>query len=90
MKNILRRVSIDGTPEAKRPFIAYSEYPKEYGIFSKVDKAWIKKQGWDQDEDAKDHMSPDGEYYSGENGWIYAIKFDAYIYADELGLKEEK
>lgn len=92
MKNILKTVSVDGLPQVGKPFLAYDKIRKECNIFRRADKEWIRKQNWGNEED---HISPDGEFYSGKHDWIYSISFDSYIYIDtlnEIGLKpkEEK
>lgn len=82
--NVGHSVEEDGLPEVGRPFLAYLEGHQEYTICTRQNKEkWIHKS------DAKDHISPDGEFYSGDNGWIYSIKFDRYIYVDDLELKSQ-
>lgn len=82
MNDILKRVSVDGLPKIGRPFIAYDTMRDNYEIFTREDKEWIRKQNW---RDEENHISPDGEFYRGENSWIFSIKFDSYIYTDDLG-----
>ena len=77
--------AIDGAPEVKRPFIAFSQRHKDYGIYTRQDKEEILAQHWGNE---KDHMSFDGEFYADySHHWIYQIVFDKYIYLDDLDLK---
>lgn len=73
----------DGLPEVNRKFIAYSTQHKEYAIFVRV-----QKDKYENEPDAKEHISIDGEFYAGRHGWIYPIDFNRYVYIDELELKE--
>ena len=76
-------VEKDGPPEVGRKIIAFVDSHEEYTILTRQDKDYINKQGWDNKEG---HRSSDGEYYSGVNGWIYALGYSKYIYLDELDL----
>jgi hypothetical protein len=76
-------VEVDGPPEVGRQIIAFVDSHEEYQIITRQDKDAINKKNWDN----KDlHTSPDGEYYSGKNGWIYALDYTDYIYVDDLNL----
>ncbi len=73
----------DGLPEVGRKFIAYRTTHKEYEIYIRQDKEAIRKKGWS---DIDSHISKDGEFYSGNSGWIYPVDYDRYVYVDELKL----
>lgn len=77
----------DGLPEVGRKFIAYRTTHKEYEIYTRQDKEAIRKKGW-SDEDS--YISKDGEFYSGESGYIYPVDYDRYVYVDELNLISPK
>lgn len=74
---------IDGPPDVGRQFVAYSKRHKDYEIFVRAPKDQFERKP-----DAKDHISSDGEFYSGLNKWIYPIDFNRYVYVDELELKD--
>ena len=73
----------DGLPDVGRPFIAFRKTHEEHEIYTRCDKDKILAQNWDN---ADQHISPDGEFYSGAHHWIYSIDYESYIYVDELNL----
>lgn len=80
-----RTVEKNGLPEIDRKFLAYNIRTKGYTICTR-----LKKEKYEGKEDSNLHISPDGEFYSGENRWIYSIPYDTYVYLDELNLISEK
>ena len=76
----------DGLPEVGRPFIAFSLRHEKHDIYTRCNKESILKKNWDNKEG---HISPDGEFYSGEHNWIYPISYETYVYIDEMGLIPE-
>lgn len=75
-------VSKDGLPEIDRQFITYTTRHGEYQICTRLEKS-----KWEKKPDAKNHISPDGEFYAGNHGWIYPISYNRYVYIDEIGVK---
>ena len=77
----------DGPPEVGRQIIAFVDSHEEYTILTRQDKEYINKQNWG---DKEGHKSSDGEYYAGNNGWIYSLGYSKYIYVDELDLVPQR
>lgn len=75
--------SKDGLPDVGRPFIAFRKTHEEHEIYTRCDKDKILAQNWDN---ADQHISPDGEFYSGAHHWIYHVDYESYVYVDELNL----
>lgn len=73
--------NIDGLPEIGRKIAIYAAKHHEFMTVKRCDKVKILAKNWDNPEQ---HISSDGEFYSGDNGWIYPVDFDQYIYLDEL------
>ena len=73
--------NIDGLPEIGRKIAIYAAKHHEFMTVKRCDKIKILAKNWDNPEQ---HISSDGEFYSGDNGWIYPVDFDQYIYLDEL------
>lgn len=75
---------IDGLPEIGRPFVAFETNREKHAVYIRLDKQKVEK-----DNDPKDnsgHISPDGEYYSGPDRWIFAVYYEKYCYVDEMNL----
>lgn len=75
--------SKDGLPDVGRPFIAFRKTHEEHEIYTRCVKETILAQNWDN---VDQHISPDGEFYSGAHHWIYSVDYESYVYVDELNL----
>lgn len=73
----------DGLPDIGRPFIAFRKTHEEHEIYTRCVKEKILAQNWDN---VDQHISPDGEFYSGAHHWIYSVDYESYVYVDELNL----
>ena len=80
----LHECAMDGLPEIGRPFVAFDIDRERHAIFTRLDKIKIEKEN--DPSDNAGHISPDGEYYSGPDRWIFSINYKYYIYVDELNL----
>ncbi|MBO7693093.1 MAG: hypothetical protein J6T10_10725, partial [Methanobrevibacter sp.] len=86
MKEVKLKVyecSKDGLPDIGRPFIAFRKTHEEHEIYTRCVKETILAQNWDN---VDQHISPDGEFYSGAHHWIYSVDYETYVYVDELNL----